>query len=82
MLRLRAVVLLSALDVFPVRSGCSSIPAKHCLVKEDALKRSEHSLFYRHIKGQLHRGEKCTKTPFSRLFQEVKIDIDKYLARN
>lgn len=55
---------------------------KHCLVKQDALKRSKHSLLYRHIKGQLHREEKYTKPPFLRIFQEVKIDTDKYLAKN
>lgn len=54
---------------------------KHGLVKEDALKRSKHSLFYTHIKGQLQRGEKYSKPPFGDS-QEVKIDIDKYLARN
>lgn len=53
---------------------------KRCLVQEDALKRSKHSLLYRHIKGQLHREEKYTKTPFWRLSQEVKLDLDKKLG--
>jgi len=39
-------------------------------------------LLHRCIKEELHRGEKHTKKPHLRIFQDVKVDMNKYLTKN